>query len=120
MSPQQQKGANMLKPAGSVSSSPANTQMNSGMALLYPAPCIIKAIPPCHGTLLCFTSQLVDPESFPEAMAVQFPWRKNESPTILPVIRMGPGTMVVVVPSASGVGVMAAQGPVQVSVKPGP
>ena len=53
-------------------------------------------------------------------MAVQFPWRKNESPTILPVIRMGPGTMVVVVPSASGVGVMAAQGPVQVSVKPGP
>ena len=53
-------------------------------------------------------------------MAVQFPWRKNESPTILPVIRMGPGTMVVVVPSASGVGVMAAQGPVQVSVQPGP
>ena len=120
MSPQQQKSTNMLKPAGSLSSSQSNTQMNSGMALLYPAPCIIKAIPPCHGNFLMFQRDLIDPESFPEAMAVQFPWRKNESPTILPVIRMGPGTMVVVVPSASGVGVMAAQGPVQVSVKPAP
>ena len=50
-------------------------------------------------------------------MAVQFPWRRNESPTILPVIRMGPGTMVVVVPGASSVGVLANQGPVQVPVQ---
>lgn len=31
-------------------------------------------------------------------MAVQLPWNPSDSPTILPVIRMGPGTMVVVVP----------------------
>ena len=27
-------------------------QMNSGMALLYPAPCIIKVIPPASGNLI--------------------------------------------------------------------
>lgn len=49
-------------------------------------------------------------------MGVQFPWRMNEPPTILPVIRMGPGTMVVVVPSTANGG----QGLMQVAVQPVP
>lgn len=49
-------------------------------------------------------------------MAVQFPW-SEDSPTILPVIRMGPGTMVVVVPASTPPGTMASQGLVQVPVQ---
>ena len=36
----------------------------------------------------------IDPADFPESMAVQFPWRMNEPPTILPVIRMGGGAFI--------------------------
>ena len=63
-------------------------------------------------------SHRIDPADFPEAMAVQFPWRQNATPTVLPVIRMSPGTMVVVVPGSSSVGILANQGPVQVPVQP--
>ncbi|KAK8799901.1 hypothetical protein WA538_002800, partial [Blastocystis sp. DL] len=100
------KSNGILRAASSSSPMP-NNQMNSGMALLYPAPCIIMAIPPLN-----------DPADFPEAMAVQFPWRQNDTPTVLPVIRMSPGTMVVVVPGSSSVGILANQGPVQVPVQP--
>ena len=96
----------------------SNNQMNSGMALLYPAPCIIMAIPPLNGCLYCGHRHRIDPADFPEAMAVQFPWRQNDTPTVLPVIRMSPGTMVVVVPGSSSVGLIANQGPVQVPVQP--
>ena len=54
-------------------------------------------------------SHRIDPADFPEAMAVQFPWRQNNTPTVLPVIRMSPGTMVVVVPGSSSVGILANQ-----------
>ncbi len=37
--------------------SQANNQMNSGMALLYPAPCIIMAIPPLNGSPLSLRSR---------------------------------------------------------------
>ena len=40
-------GAN--KPMNTANANPATNQMNSGMALLYPAPCIIMAIPPLNG-----------------------------------------------------------------------
>ena len=61
----------------------------------------------------------VDPADYPEAMAVQFPWRNDENMTELPVIRMGPGTMVVVVPSAINNGVVTqvpVQAPTQMSI----
>ena len=45
------KYSGLLKTAVSSSFSSSN-QMNSGMALLYPAPCIIMAIPPLNGS--CF------------------------------------------------------------------
>lgn len=58
-------------------------------------------------------------------MAVQFPWRANDPPSILPVIRMGPGTMVVVVPASYRTNSMmnqpnmqgSIQAPIQVPVK---
>ena len=61
----------------------------------------------------------IDPADFPENRDEQFPWRMNEPPTILPVIRMGPGTMVVVVPS-SQTDMMGNQGIMQVAVQPVP
>lgn len=42
------KSNGILRAASSSSPMP-NNQMNSGMALLYPAPCIIMAIPPLNG-----------------------------------------------------------------------
>lgn len=44
------KYSGLLKTAASSSSFSSNNQMNSGMALLYPAPCIIMAIPPLNGS----------------------------------------------------------------------
>ena len=78
-----------------------HTQLYShGVAILYPAPCIIMVVPPRVSR--CSLSQThIGPEDYPEAMAVQFPWRPNDSPTILPVIRMRPGTVVVIVPGDS-------------------
>ena len=50
-------------------------------------------------------------------MAIQFPWRVNEPPSILPVIRMGPGTMVVVVPPSYNNNTLMNQGPMQVPIQ---
>ena len=50
-------------------------------------------------------------------MAIQFPWRVNEPPSILPVIRMGPGTMVVVVPPSYHNNTLMNQGPMQVPIQ---
>lgn len=50
-------------------------------------------------------------------MAIQFPWRVNEPPSVLPVIRMGPGTMVVVVPPSYRNNTMMNQGPMQVPIQ---
>lgn len=44
------KYSGLLKTAASSSSFSSSNQMNSGMALLYPAPCIIMAIPPLNGS----------------------------------------------------------------------
>lgn len=43
------KYAGASKPMNTANANPATNQMNSGMALLYPAPCIIMAIPPLNG-----------------------------------------------------------------------
>lgn len=59
---------------------------------------------------------MIDPAVYPNEMAVKFPWSGNDQHTVLPVVRMGPGTMVVVVPS-SVPGLMTVQGPVQVPVQ---
>ena len=50
-------------------------------------------------------------------MAIQFPWRVNEPPSILPVIRMGPGTMVVIVPPSYHNNTLMNQGPMQVPIQ---
>ena len=50
-------------------------------------------------------------------MAIQFPWRVNEPPSILPVIRMGPGTMVVIVPPSYHNNTLMNQGPIQVPIQ---
>lgn len=40
----------------------------------------------------------LDPDSFPEAMWVQMPDRTSKQPVLLPVVRMGCDTALVVVP----------------------
>ena len=40
----------------------------------------------------------LDPDSFPEAMYVQIPDRNAGQPTLLPVVRMGCDTALVVIP----------------------
>ncbi|KAK8803544.1 hypothetical protein WA158_001238 [Blastocystis sp. Blastoise] len=64
-----------------------NSHLPPAVALLYPAPCVVMAVP-----------HLTDPNSYPEAMAVHLPWSPN-NPTVLPVVRMGSGTVLVVVPN---------------------
>ena len=44
----------------------------------------------------------VDPDSFPEAMYVQMPDRAPGQPVLLPVVRMGCDTALVVIPPAKG------------------
>lgn len=100
--PQQQQQAqqrNMLNQTANASMNPAHmnrtsdapSQSNpSAVALLYPAPCVVMAVP--HQT---------DPNSFPEAMAVQLPGCAPGNPSILPVVRMGSGTVLVVVPPSN-------------------
>lgn len=46
----------------------------------------------------------VDPDSFPEAMYVQMPDRAPGQPVLLPVVRMGCDTALVVIPPAKGRG----------------
>lgn len=67
-----------------------NNHIPPAVALLYPAPCVVMAVP-----------HMTDPNSYPEAMSVHLPWSTN--PTLLPVVRMGSGTVLVVVPPASPV-----------------
>ncbi|OAO18237.1 hypothetical protein AV274_0019 [Blastocystis sp. ATCC 50177/Nand II] len=71
-----------------------NTAQNaSQIALLYPAPCVVMAVP--YNT---------NPDSFPEAMYVQMPDRAPGQPVLLPVVRMGCDTALVVIPPAKGRG----------------
>lgn len=48
------KATETSKPVNTANVNPAANQMNSGMALLYPAPCIIMAIPPLNGNFIAF------------------------------------------------------------------
>ena len=77
---------------------PINTEQNpTNVALLYPAPCVVMAVPYNTSTflLISFSS---DPDSFPEAMWVQLPDHSSRQPVLLPVVRMGCDTALVVIP----------------------
>ncbi|KAK8794423.1 hypothetical protein WA171_003546 [Blastocystis sp. BT1] len=70
-----------------------SAQNASQIALLYPAPCVVMAVP--YNT---------NPDSFPEAMYVQMPDRNPGQPVLLPVVRMGCDTALVVIPPNKGRG----------------
>ena len=78
-----------------------NNHIPPAVALLYPAPCVVMAVPHMTGIFLFSLLETLDPNSYPEAMSVHLPWSTN--PTLLPVVRMGSGTVLVVVPPASPV-----------------
>ena len=78
-------------------------QQASQIALLYPAPCVVMAVPYNTSILFCF-ALIVDPDSFPEAMYVQMPDCPPGKPSLLPVVRMGCDTALVVVPPSKNRG----------------
>lgn len=81
-----------------------NTAQNPAqIALLYPAPCVVMAVP-YKTSIHSFFVSCLDPDSFPEAMYVQMPDRAPGQPVLLPVVRMGCDTALVVIPPSKGKG----------------
>ena len=82
----------------------ATAQQPSQIALLYPAPCVVMAVPYNTSIILYISIYSIDPDSFPEAMYVQMPDCPPGKPSLLPVVRMGCDTALVVVPPAKNRG----------------
>ena len=73
---------------------------------------------PYNTSTLLFVRLPLDPDSFPEAMWVQMPDRPSKQPVLLPVVRMGCDTALVVVPPKNRTGGSVSVMPVKTSPAP--